>query len=76
MARRIVLCGQFERSTFGMHQLAFAYCGARNPQIDLAPRERDVLFQAFRDAKCLEVTLPPAPSAAELERVRLAIESG
>ena len=75
LARRLVLCAQYERSTFGMHQLALMYSGVLVPPPDLVSREEAVLARGFRSSRCLEVALPPSPSAGDLDRVRRAIET-
>ncbi len=74
LAEKVVWNGRYERLWFHKAHLAMAYVAFGESPEEPASVEMDILTRAFRGATCVEVTLPPAASAREVDQVRELVE--
>ena len=74
LAEKVVWGGRYERLWFEKAQLAMAYATLGGSPDEQTSLEIDLLTRAFAGAKCVEVTLPPAGTAIDMEQVRALIE--
>lgn len=74
LARKTVMCGDYERRDFPWHLSAMAYAGLPVNGPYPAPEEIDLLSDAFRGARCLQMTMPASPRPEDLDRIRGMLE--
>lgn len=74
LARKVALFSHYERSRFFGHELALAYAGLQEVEEDLLSVETSLLQEAFKGARCLEVTIPPIVKSEDADRTRRVLE--
>ncbi len=75
VAEKAALCAYYERTQFYRREAALAYAGGGESKGVLISREVGVLDSAFKQAKCVEVTLPQRPSSRDLDRILEELEA-
>lgn len=74
LARKTVMCGDYERREFPWHLSAMSYAGVPVDESDPAPEEIEILADAFSRARCFQMTMPAHPQPEDLDRIRRMVE--
>ncbi len=74
VARKVALCGYYERTPFRRYLAAMAYADRQLAFPDPVSIETELLTRTFESAKCLEVVIPSNPKSADLVDLRHLLE--
>lgn len=74
LAAKVASCAHFEQGAFLRHSSAIAYAGHWDLPGSLVSEEVDLLTEAFRRARCFEISLPSRYTSSDLDHVRHLVE--
>jgi hypothetical protein len=75
LARRVALTALYERNDYNLDRTAMHYAGLPDGPLDFAAAGAEVLGDAFKHARCLEVQIPFSPTKDDLRAIVSLVEA-